>query len=168
MCRIITSAADTGVERVARGVRLSVRDDGRGFEAGGIPLAALPAPANHRDDGLLTFSDGGAQIGEKEVAVPFDELQVVEDEDGEVDSNEQFGFRLRNGTIQMRLGGSGWQTMTDGGTLGDGGGPSARWETDAVDAVPGRGAKARPAGRARRAGWPHPARARPPAPVRSR
>lgn len=38
-------------------------------------------------------------------------------EDGAVDSNEQFGFRLRNGAVQMRIGGSGWQTMTDAGTL---------------------------------------------------
>ncbi len=30
-----------------------------------------------------------------------------------VDSNEQFGFRLRSGALEMRLGGSGWQAMTD-------------------------------------------------------
>lgn len=34
-----------------------------------------------------------------------------------VDSNEQFGFRLRNGAIEMLLGGSGWQALTDTGTL---------------------------------------------------
>jgi prepilin peptidase dependent protein B len=38
-----------------------------------------------------------------------------------VDSNEQFGFRLRNGTIEMLLGGSGWQALTDAGTLNVGG-----------------------------------------------
>ena len=30
-----------------------------------------------------------------------------------VDSNEQFGFRLRAGVLEMRLGGAGWQAMTD-------------------------------------------------------
>lgn len=38
-------------------------------------------------------------------------------ENNVVDSNEQFGFRLRNGTIEMLLGGSGWQALTDAGTL---------------------------------------------------
>jgi type IV pilus assembly protein PilW len=34
-----------------------------------------------------------------------------------VDSNEQFGFRLRTGVLEMRLGGSGWQAMTDANVL---------------------------------------------------
>jgi type IV pilus assembly protein PilW len=38
-------------------------------------------------------------------------------ENGSIDSNEQFGFRLRNGTLQMRLGGSSWQALTDTETL---------------------------------------------------
>ncbi len=38
-------------------------------------------------------------------------------ENNVVDSNEQFGFRLRNGAIEMLLGGSGWQALTDAGTL---------------------------------------------------
>jgi type IV pilus assembly protein PilW len=34
-------------------------------------------------------------------------------ENHSVDSNEQFGFRLRNQVIEMRLGGGSWQAMTD-------------------------------------------------------
>jgi prepilin peptidase dependent protein B len=34
-------------------------------------------------------------------------------ENHSVDSNEQFGFRLRNQVIEMRLGSSSWQAMTD-------------------------------------------------------
>lgn len=34
-----------------------------------------------------------------------------------VDSNEQFGFRLRTGVLEMRLGGAGWQAMTDANVL---------------------------------------------------
>jgi hypothetical protein len=40
------------------------------------------------DDGMITHAvvgvGGFLGIGEKEVAVPFDELQVVEDDDGEI------------------------------------------------------------------------------------
>jgi len=34
-------------------------------------------------------------------------------ENHSVDSNEQFGFRLRNQVIEMRMGGASWQAMTD-------------------------------------------------------
>jgi type IV pilus assembly protein PilW len=34
-------------------------------------------------------------------------------ENHSVDSNEQFGFRLRNQVIEMRIGGASWQAMTD-------------------------------------------------------
>lgn len=34
-----------------------------------------------------------------------------------VDSNEQFGFRLHNRVIEMQLGASNWQALTDAGTL---------------------------------------------------
>ena len=38
-------------------------------------------------------------------------------ENNTVDSNEQFGFRLRNGAIEMQLGAGNWQALTDAGTL---------------------------------------------------
>ena len=34
-----------------------------------------------------------------------------------VDPNEQFGFRLRNGAIELQLGAGNWQALTDAGTL---------------------------------------------------
>lgn len=34
-----------------------------------------------------------------------------------VDSNEQFGFRLRGGAIELQLGAGNWQALTDAGTL---------------------------------------------------
>lgn len=34
-----------------------------------------------------------------------------------VDGNEQFGFRLRRGVIEMLLGSGNWQALTDGGTM---------------------------------------------------
>ena len=38
-------------------------------------------------------------------------------ENGLVDSNEQFGFRLRNGALEIQLGATNWQALTDSGTL---------------------------------------------------
>ena len=38
-------------------------------------------------------------------------------ENGVVDSNEQFGFRLRNGALEIQLGAGNWQALTDTGTL---------------------------------------------------
>ena len=38
-------------------------------------------------------------------------------ENGVVDSNEQFGFRLRNGALEIQLGAGNWQALTDSGTL---------------------------------------------------
>jgi type IV pilus assembly protein PilW len=38
-------------------------------------------------------------------------------ENNSVDSNEQFGFRLRNGAIELQLGAGNWQALTDTGTL---------------------------------------------------
>ena len=38
-------------------------------------------------------------------------------ENQRVDSNEQFGFRLRNGAIEIQLGAANWQALTDATTL---------------------------------------------------
>ena len=38
-------------------------------------------------------------------------------ENGVVDSNEQFGFRLRNGALEIQLGAGNWQALTDTSTL---------------------------------------------------
>lgn len=40
-----------------------------------------------------------------------------ETENGVVDNNEQFGFRLRNGTLELQLGIGNWQALTDIDTL---------------------------------------------------
>lgn len=38
-------------------------------------------------------------------------------ENQSLDSNEQFGFRLRRGVIEMQLGSSNWQALTDANTV---------------------------------------------------
>jgi Transposase DDE domain len=53
------TAGPSPVDRRKQGLKRSVA-----VEAGGIPLAAVPAPANHRDDGLLaTTLDAIAVVG---------------------------------------------------------------------------------------------------------
>ena len=49
-------------------------------------------------------------------AVTFEYSRDVTENDS-IDSNEQFGFRLRNGALQMRLGGANWQALTDSETV---------------------------------------------------
>jgi len=38
-------------------------------------------------------------------------------ENNVVDENENFGFRLRKGVVEMLIGGGGWQALTDAGTM---------------------------------------------------
>ena len=38
-------------------------------------------------------------------------------ENNGVDANEQFGFRLRSGALEMQLGAGNWQALTDSGTV---------------------------------------------------
>jgi hypothetical protein len=60
-------AGPSPVDRRKQGLKRSVA-----VEAGGIPLAALPAPANHRDDGLLA-----ATLDAITTAVPLPEQPTV-------------------------------------------------------------------------------------------
>jgi type IV pilus assembly protein PilW len=45
-------------------------------------------------------------------AVSFQFSRDINENHG-VDSNERFGFRLRNGTLEMQLGAANWQAVTD-------------------------------------------------------
>ncbi|MDB5816524.1 MAG: hypothetical protein JWQ11_164 [Rhizobacter sp.] len=62
-----------------------------------------------------------------------------------VDSNESFGFRLRASAIEYRLGGSGWQSLTDASVvavtrLSIGPSTSVQWFTDSCTATCSPGA----------------------------
>ena len=52
------TAGPSPVDRRKQGLKRSVA-----VEAGGMPLAAVPAPANHRDDGLLAATLGRHRWG---------------------------------------------------------------------------------------------------------
>jgi prepilin peptidase dependent protein B len=70
--------------------------------------AAVPALANP----YTAVAPGNATAD----AVSF-RFSRDENENHSVDSNEQFGFRLRNGTVEMQLGAGNWQALTDAATL---------------------------------------------------
>ena len=48
------------------------------------------------------------------VALSF---STADDDGGAVDDRDRFGFRLRNGVIELQLGARNWQALTDAGTL---------------------------------------------------
>jgi type IV pilus assembly protein PilW len=56
------------------------------------------------------------QVGQPSTEVRFTYSRSVV-EDGVADSSDQAGFRLNNGTIEMLVGGGGWQALTDPNTL---------------------------------------------------
>lgn len=77
------------------------------------------------DDGVWAVGAGGvatnpyaalAPTGATSDAISFRYSRDAT-ENQVVDSNEQFGFRLRNGAIEIQLGAGNWQALTDAGTL---------------------------------------------------
>jgi prepilin peptidase dependent protein B len=57
-----------------------------------------------------------APAGAASDAVSF-QMSRDEVENNRLDDNEQFGFRLRRGALDMLIGSGGWQALTDAGTM---------------------------------------------------
>jgi transposase len=66
------AAGPSPVDRRKQGLKRSVA-----VEAGGIPLAAVPAPANHRDDGLLAATLDAATTNAAAAVGPLPETLTV-------------------------------------------------------------------------------------------
>jgi transposase len=66
------TAGPSPVDRRKQGLKRSVATD-----AGGIPLAAVPAPANHRDDGLLAATLDAATTVTAAAVGPLPETRTV-------------------------------------------------------------------------------------------
>jgi len=83
-----------------------------GYWAGSLaavqPAAATVVPANPYLAVTLTTTP------EHSVSFAFSRDTT---ENHHVDSNEQFGFRLRGGIVQMQLGSGNWQSLTDPNTV---------------------------------------------------
>lgn len=80
---------------------------------------AASASGVRGDDGSAMVANPYAAVTPENAASDAASLSFSRDasENGMVDSNEQFGFRLRNGAIELQLGESNWQALTDPATL---------------------------------------------------
>ncbi|MEO8524162.1 MAG: hypothetical protein ABI460_05555 [Caldimonas sp.] len=80
---------------------------------------AASASGVRDDDGRAVVANPYAAVMPDMAASDAVSLSFSRDasENGTVDSNEQFGFRLRNGAIELQLGESNWQALTDPATL---------------------------------------------------
>ena len=80
---------------------------------------AASASGVRADDGSAAVANPYAAITPDTAASDAISLSFSRDasENGVVDSNEQFGFRLRNSAIELQLGNNNWQALTDPATL---------------------------------------------------
>lgn len=80
---------------------------------------AAAASGVRGDDGSATASNPYAAISPTGAASDAVRFRYSRDatENGSVDANEQFGFRLRAGAVELQLGDGNWQALTDTGTL---------------------------------------------------
>ena len=71
------------------------------------------------DDGSAVVANPYALVTPESAASDAVRLSFSRDasENGVVDGNERFGFRLRNGAIELQLGDGNWQALTDPATL---------------------------------------------------
>ena len=71
------------------------------------------------DDGSAVLANPYAVVAPEGAASDAVRLSFSRDagENGVVDGNERFGFRLRNGAIELQLGDGNWQALTDRETL---------------------------------------------------
>ncbi len=80
---------------------------------------AASASGVRSDDGSAVVANPYALITPEGAASDAVRLSFSRDasENGTVDGNERFGFRLRNGAIELQLGDGNWQALTDPATL---------------------------------------------------
>jgi len=71
------------------------------------------------DDGSTLLANPYALVAPAAAASDAVRLSFSRDasENGSLDGNERFGFRLRNGAIELQLGDGNWQALTDPATL---------------------------------------------------
>ena len=96
----------TAADLVSRDLRRA------GYWAGAVEGVRAAAAGNVTVNPYAALTPGSAASD----AVSFRYSRDAIENDS-VDSNEQFGFRLRSGTIEIQLGAGNWQALTDAGTL---------------------------------------------------
>jgi type IV pilus assembly protein PilW len=80
---------------------------------------ATAASGVRGDDGSVPPANPYAAVAPDSAASDAVRLSFSRDtaEDGVIDDNERFGFRLRDGAIEKQLGAGNWQALSDAGTL---------------------------------------------------
>ena len=80
---------------------------------------AAAASGVRSDDGSAVAANPYALVTPETAASDAVRLSFSRDasENGTIDGNERFGFRLRNGAIELQLGDGNWQALTDPATL---------------------------------------------------
>ena len=94
----LTQDLRTAADVITRDLRRAGYWGNAGAVAGANPYAALTPETAAADAVSLRYSMDAT-------------------ENNVVDGNEQFGFRLRAGVIELQLGAGNWQALTDAGTL---------------------------------------------------
>ena len=94
----LTQDLRTAADLITRDLRRAGYWGNAGAVAGTNPYAALTPDTATADAVSLRYSMDAT-------------------ENNVVDGNEQFGFRLRAGAIELQLGAGNWQALTDAGTL---------------------------------------------------
>jgi len=70
---------------------------------------AAAAPLLHNEYAKYT----SINKGKNQVLYSYSIAKTADEEDNQIISKEQFGFQISNQTLQLHLGGSGWQQLTD-------------------------------------------------------
>jgi type IV pilus assembly protein PilW len=93
--------------RLLQDLRAAADVVSRNLRRSGHWAGAMTAPRSAANPYL---ADAPARAPSDTIAFQFSRDAVENDV---VDANERFGFRLRSGVLEMQLGGSSWQALTD-------------------------------------------------------
>ncbi len=83
-----------------------------GYWAGAVAAVQVPVGATGLANPYVALAPSSAASDAVSFAFSRDAA-----ENNSLDSNEQFGFRLRRGVIEMQLGSANWQALTDANTV---------------------------------------------------
>ncbi len=99
--------------RLMQDLRTTLDLVSRDLRRAGYWGAAVAGPG-HGDSAIAANPYRLLSVGSSDVGFSYSRDEV---ENGSLDPREQLGFRLRQGALEMKLGSSGWQTLSDTGSM---------------------------------------------------
>jgi type II secretory pathway component PulJ len=109
----VTQELRSSVDLIAREARRAGYWGSAATSGLGSPSAAIIGSTGAASNPYASIAPDAA--ASDAIALRYSQDSIAEN--GTVDSNEQFGFRLRGGTVEAQLGASNWQALTDPATL---------------------------------------------------